>query len=148
MGLSRLRKRPCGICRRWFLPKLRSRRRQKVCSNPHCQRERHRRACAGWHRRNPDYDRDRRLRDKLLRPAGQIAADRGVEVDPLRALSWPDVRDVVGLQQSVFVEEVAKVIIKWLRDAVAPHHIVIKRKSPKVPATDVRDEIASSRVPP
>ena len=148
MGLSRLRKRPCSICRRWFLPKLRSRRHQKVCTNRECQRERHRRACAGWHRKNPDYDCDRRLRDKLLRPANQSVTDRGVEVDPLRALSWSNARDAVGLKQSVFVEEVAKVIVRWSRDTVAPQRHVMKKKSAKVPPPQLRDEMASHRAPP
>ena len=55
------RKRPCRICRCWFLPHPRAGPRQQVCSRPECQRERHRRACADWRRRNPDYDAEDRV---------------------------------------------------------------------------------------
>ena len=44
-----LKKRPCRICRRWFLPDRRAGDRQKVCSGKECQRERHRRNCRIYH---------------------------------------------------------------------------------------------------
>jgi hypothetical protein len=45
------RKRPCSICRKWFLPDVRQKGRQVTCS-PECQKERHRRQCAKWNRKN------------------------------------------------------------------------------------------------
>jgi hypothetical protein len=39
------RKRPCRICRRWFVPHPGAGDRQHVCSAVDCQRERHWRAC-------------------------------------------------------------------------------------------------------
>ena len=59
------RKRPCRVCRRWFWPHPRAGDRQHTCSRPDCQRERHRRACAAWRLRHPDYDREDRLRRRL-----------------------------------------------------------------------------------
>ncbi len=56
-----LRKRPCGICRRWFYPDRRVGGRQRACSGLGCQRERRARTQAAWRRRNPDYFTARRL---------------------------------------------------------------------------------------
>lgn len=43
------RKRPCGVCRRWFAPRVAT---GRVCSDPACQRERHRRACVAGRKRD------------------------------------------------------------------------------------------------
>ena len=59
------RKRPCRVCRKWFLAHPRAGSRQKVCSSESCQRERHRRNCEDWRARHPDYDREARLRVRL-----------------------------------------------------------------------------------
>ena len=42
MTRSPTRKRPCRICKRWFMPHPRVKDRQKTCGNPPCQREWHR----------------------------------------------------------------------------------------------------------
>lgn len=44
-------KRPCSICRKWFIPDVRQKGRQKTCG-PACQNELHRRLCEKWDRRN------------------------------------------------------------------------------------------------
>lgn len=100
-------KRPCRLCRRWFRVHPRAGARQRVCSSPSCQRERHRRACQEWHRRNPGYDREERLRRRLR---------RGSSAD--RRLDWSVARDAVGLEVVVVIEEAAKDLQHWARDAV------------------------------
>ena len=49
MSFTTPRKRPCGICRKWFLPNVRQAGRQKACS-PECSKELHRRNCADWNK--------------------------------------------------------------------------------------------------
>jgi hypothetical protein len=108
-----VRKRPCRVCRRWFWPHPRAGDRQRTCSLPDCQRERHRRACASWRRRHPDYDREDRLRRRLQVPARAMAAA------PLRGIDWSAARDAVGLQVAVVIEETGEVLQRWARDAVS-----------------------------
>ncbi len=108
------RKRPCRICGKWFYPSPRARDRQRVCSDPTCQRERHRRSCSGWHEKNPDYDRERRLREKVRRPAQWDTP----HTDPLREIAWDEARDAAGLQVAVIVEETARVVVQFARDVV------------------------------
>lgn len=119
------RSRPCRICRRWFQPNPRAGARQRTCSRPECQRERHRRSCASWHQRNPDYDRETRLRLRLgaERPK---AAESGL-------LPWRAARDAVGLEALVVLEEVVRLLVSTLRDAVVRQVRVSKGESSRVP---------------
>ena len=59
------RKRPCRICRRWFLPNARLKDRQMTCGQVRCQREWHRRKCAEWNRKNSDYFKANYLQKKI-----------------------------------------------------------------------------------
>ncbi len=62
------RKRPCSICRKWFLPDVRQKGRQVTCS-PECREERHRRKCAEWNRKNRANSKSDYLSKKLEQTA-------------------------------------------------------------------------------
>lgn len=57
-------KRPCSICRKWFLPDVRQKGRQKTCG-PACQTELHRRQCETWNRKNKAVYKNNYLAKKL-----------------------------------------------------------------------------------
>lgn len=59
-------KRPCSICRRWFLPDVRQNGRQTTCS-AECRKARHRRQCERWNRKNKSYFKSIYLSRKLER---------------------------------------------------------------------------------
>ena len=65
MSRSPTRKRPCRVCKRWFIPHPRLKDRQKTCGDPQCQREWHRRKCEQWNHNNVDYFKDNYLDKKL-----------------------------------------------------------------------------------
>jgi len=110
-----LKARPCLICRKWFRPDPMIGERQHVCGNPLCQKERHRRACAQFHERDPDYDLHTRFTAKLVKvdPGGK---GRAV---PLEAIDWQYARKVVGLKITSLVEESGKVLLRQARDAAS-----------------------------
>jgi hypothetical protein len=110
-----LKARPCLICRKWFRPDPMAGDRQHVCGNPLCQKERHRRACAHFHERDPDYDLHTRFTAKLVKvdPRG-----KGRTV-PLEAIDWQYARKVVGLKITSLVEETGKVLLRQARDAAS-----------------------------
>jgi len=113
--------RPCRICRKWFRPDPRVGSRQRTCSNPECQRERHRRDCADWHSRNPGYDLEERLRKqlhKIPRERKRQGSELGGPLHPRRQLDWDAARDAVSPQVVVVVEESLKVAIDYARDLV------------------------------
>lgn len=132
------RKRPCRICGKWFYPSPRAGDRQRVCSAAACQRERHRRSCSGWHEKNPDYDRERRLREKVRRPEHRGEPDG----DPLREIAWDEARDAVGLQTAVIVEETARVVVQFARDVVGAQPRETRAKLDQQVDPRARDAIA------
>lgn len=139
------RKRPCGICRRWFLPSARAGKRQKVCSDRACQRERHRRSSRDWHLDNPGYDREDRLRSKLV---------KAVEVpltaaDPLPVrIDAEAARDAVGMEVAVVIEEMGRVLTDWMRDAVLAQTTRITMESPKHAPVSARDAMGAVPLSP
>lgn len=136
------RTRPCRICGKWFRVHPRVGIRQHVCSAVACQRERHRRACLAWHRRNPGYDREGRLQRRLRRPPPSRATPSSSRISPMRQLDWLVARDVVGLEVAVVVEESAKVLCDWARDAVIAQLIVDEQITARHLPDRARDEIA------
>lgn len=74
----KLKKRPCSACRRWFTPEPRAAHNQKTCS-PACRKAWTTGREAKWRGKNPDYQRERRLRACLDR-AEQAGA--GIEIQP------------------------------------------------------------------
>jgi hypothetical protein len=67
MTRAKTRKRPCAICRRWFIADPRQIGRQKTCGKPACQREQHRRQCQQWNRKNKRYFKAIYLSEKIER---------------------------------------------------------------------------------
>lgn len=132
------RKRPCRICRRWFVPHPRAGDRQRVCSAAPCQQERHRRACAEWRRCEGEAERRHRLRQRLRVEHGdQAGASGGGQL----VLRWDVVRDAVGLELSVIIEEVSRLLEDVVRDAVRRQLPVSKGEWRQVPAPVRRDDM-------
>jgi len=113
------RRRPCRICRRWFTPHARSGDRQRVCGAAACQRERHRRSCAAWHRAHHDLTHEDRLKRRLRPRPGPMS----------RAAA----RDAVGLEVLVVVEEASKDLRAEVRDAVRRHVFTVTPVTARVP---------------
>ena len=128
------------------MPNRRAGGRQRTCSRPECQRERHRRNCEGWHHRNPGYDGEGRLRGRLFREEG--VEERGELKGPMGGLDESVARDSVGMEVFVFVDEVAKHLERWARDSVGLQPIVIKGGNGRHAVEGARDEIEKGRIWP
>jgi hypothetical protein len=139
------RKRPCRQCGKWFEPNKRAGKRQRSCSRSQCQQARHRRACSQWHQRHPDYDRERRLRERVR---GAARPGEALHRDPLAEVAWDAARDAVGIEVAVIVEETEKVLVAWTRDAVHAQRLEIMRQLTKVVPDAARDAIAAGAGPP
>lgn len=140
-------KRPCSVCRRWFTKNPRAKH-QRTCS-VECRRALHRRQCAEWRARNPDFDRENRLRDRVVKPeASEPAPDAPLPADPLPRVLWGVARDAVGWEVAVVVEESAKVIVDWARDAVLSRSKSGSTSSTKVLTPAARDAVEARGPPP
>lgn len=133
-------KRPCTICRKWFEPHPRAGPRQRTCSRPECQRERHRRNCTSWHRRNPDYDRETRWQARLAQ-----SRPKSGESD---LLCWTAARDAVSLEVLIVLEEIRKLLVDFVRDAVTRQVLGVKGKSVQVPRLRCETASTASARPP
>ena len=71
-------KRPCSICRKWFLPDVRQKGRQKTCSSD-CKNERHRRQCKVWNKKNKAYFKNNYLGKKLEKNVEQQTASTSIK---------------------------------------------------------------------
>lgn len=117
MPRARTRKRPCRICRRWFLPDPRQIGRQKTCGRAECKKEHHHRQCRQWNRKNPDYFKANYLSAKLARTKDPPAAakKRCVDVPPSRIklrLQTDVVAEVTGAQHLVILEYIIEQIMQ------------------------------------
>lgn len=130
-------KRPCSICGMWFEPDPRSRGRQRVCWDPGCQRERHRRACEAWHARQPGWDRETRFRKGIMKEVPTPLPG----ADPRAGIDWDRVRDAVGAEVSAVIEEATGLLVRWARDAVVAQGHVATGESPRLLPGGARDAI-------
>jgi len=102
------RKRPCRICRRWFLPDPRLKNRQKTCGDSSCRNEWHRKKCAEWNRRNPDYFRANYLQKKL--EAAKTSKPPAIKSRTKTSLPLAYVQEVIGIQQLLIIEYLAQLL--------------------------------------
>ena len=113
------KKRPCCICRRWFVPDRRIGIRQRACAQRSCQGERHARAQAKWTRRNPDYFTARRLQLRRMEKEGGAALEPLSLPGPLSELPWDMAQDEFGLSGTDFLGHLGRVLLQAAQDEIA-----------------------------
>ena len=135
-------KRPCKICRRWFLPNVRLKDRQKTCADPGCQKEWHRRQCAKWNKRNTEYFKANYL-EKKLEKTDQASSDRRTvkQIIPKSRikLGLPRgvIQDVINPKPLVIIDYYVEQLVRRYQTAIQVQLAVNKTKrlnrAPKVP---------------
>ncbi len=106
--MHRPRKRKCKVCGQYYRPDLRTVKLQTVCSKQECKKERHRRSCKKWRRKNPFYDREEKIRTKLIKDAVDQKNDK---LSALFRINWDAVRAELGLGTAVILEEIVNSIL-------------------------------------
>ncbi len=132
-------KRPCRICKKWFIPDPRLGGRQKTCGSPECQRKWHIRKCAEWNMKNRHCSRESYLRGRLeslssvpKSPATPppIPPSPPLKPSPKRVtpLDYPPkvVQEVIGTQQLVIIEYIVRLLIKRVQEVIKPQLAGIK----------------------
>jgi hypothetical protein len=112
------KKRPCRICRKWFMPSVHEGKRQRVCNSPVCQKERHRGNSRDWRSRHPGWDHAGRLR-KRIRVEDTEEAREKIRKNPLAGFQWDLVREAVGPAVAVVVEETCDGVAAFARGMAA-----------------------------
>ena len=128
MQRTKPRKRPCKICRRWFMPNARQKQRQITCAQPQCQRERHRRQCQKWNRKHSAYFKANYLVNKLER--SQASSDTfGQKVSPIA----PKARIDLHLPQDVMIGKIGGellIILQYVAEQIMRRNSKICSRRP------------------
>ena len=138
---SRPRKRPCRVCGKWFMPNPRLGDRQKTCGAEECQRRRHTDKCAQWNRQNRTYFKEIHLKKRLQSQSSSDAQNAPPSSPPARAnrpqkgppplhLPLRIIQEEIGVQQSVIIEYIVRVLQRAVQEAIGPQH------------SDIVDELA------
>ncbi len=122
------KKRPCRICGHWFTPNRRVKGRQMTCGNPQCKREWHRRKCAEWNKKNPEYFKANYLHRRLeavtqpTQDSGSIQSGSG-SIPPPRGrlrirLPLEQVQEAIGVKELVILEYFAQLLVRRFQEAL------------------------------
>ena len=111
-----LRKRPCCICRRWFVPDRRVGARQRACSAAACRAARRTRAQAAWRRHNPDYFTAHRLQRRRVTSEAGRPPDPLSLPPPLSHLPWDIAQETFGVTGSDFLGHLGRVLLTAAQD--------------------------------
>jgi hypothetical protein len=118
MQSTRTRKRPCRICRKWFLPDPRQVGRQTTCGDPACRKENHRRQCAKWNRKNRDYFKANYLSEKLAHtkdPPASASSKAPVAIPSSRTdpgLPRDLVAEIIGVRHLIVLEYIIAQVLR------------------------------------
>ena len=138
------RKRPCAVCRHWFLPDLRVGNRQKVCAGQACRLVQRQRSQAAWRRRNPDYEVARRLNQRASKRPSTEAPGAQREA-PVRAaltrLPWDVAQDEFGAKGAEFIRVFGGRIVRCCQDELSAQIIGITGEFTKKRTVDTKGEI-------
>ncbi len=129
-----LKKRPCRICRRWFMPNSRVKDRQMTCGDPGCKKEWHRRKCREWNRKNSDYFRANYLQKKL-NAACQSGTPSSLQSKTRLKSGLPHllVQEVISIQHLIIVEYFGQLLFRRFQEVLRRQPVVITRKIERLP---------------
>jgi hypothetical protein len=123
---TRLDKRPCRSCGKWFWPDPRIGQRQRTCTAEECQRKRRAKTQAAWRRANPEYAIAYRLQQRAAVPEREPSEAR--HPPPLDRLPWDLAKDEFKAQGRDFLEVLARVLLAGMKDEIREQAAVITRE--------------------
>jgi hypothetical protein len=145
----RSKKRPCKICRKWFIPDPRLGDRQKTCGEPECQRRWHTRKCSEWNRKNRAYFQAIYLGARLQKVAPANSEGSGKKPEQKASASAPRhiplpdsagfprlprtlVQEVIGAHSLVIIEYMARQLFRAVKEVIIIQHSDITGESARV----------------
>ena len=119
------KKRPCRICRRWFLPDPRLKDRQMTCGDPGCKKEWHRKRCLEWNRNNSEYFKTNYLQKKLdvatqnKEALHSGSSPPGPQKSRLKTgLPCVFIQEVIGIQHLIIIEYFGQLLARRFQEVL------------------------------
>jgi hypothetical protein len=129
-----LRKRPCRICRRWFMPDARLKDRQMTCADPECKRQWHRKKCAEWNKKNSDYFKANYLQKKLDVATQSTNPSKSTQPGSSPSLTTRThlkvrlplevVQEVIGIEHLVIIEYFGQLLFRRFQEVLRRQVVV------------------------
>ena len=135
---TRLEKRPCRFCGKWFWPDPRVGQRQRTCSAEECQCKRRAETQATWRQANPEYAIAYRLQQRAAVPERERSEAR--HPPPMDRLPWDLAKDEFKAQGRDFLEVLARVLLAGMKDEIREQVTVITREFRGHPALVPKDQ--------
>lgn len=120
--MSKARKKPCRICRKWFLPDPRVGQRQRACSKPECQTVRRKKTQASWRDHNPGYGAAYRIDQRNPPPPSRSPEPLRVPA-PLDQLPWEMAKDEFGGKGADFIGLMGRLLLRAAKDQIPGYPI-------------------------
>ena len=146
MPRRKSKKRPCRICRKWFIPNPRVGDRQKTCGDHECMRKWHAEKCAEWNRKNRRCSQENYLHDKLTLAVGESEKDNKTSTATTSKSSvfasgsafFPQlprslVQEVIGAQQLVIMEYLCRQLLRSVQEVIRRQLLEIKGNPAQLP---------------
>jgi hypothetical protein len=143
------KKRPCRICRKWFIPHPRVGKRQKTCGDHECMRKWHARKCAEWNRKNRSCAQENYWSTRLALAIDEKECTKGTSAAatatksrisasisaPFPQLPRSLIQEAIGAQQLVIMEYVAQQLFRSVQEVIKRQHAENNRNSSQLPAS-------------
>ena len=138
---SYLKKRPCRICRKWFVPNPRVGSRQKTCGSEECKQKWRNKKCAQWNRQNRATFQTNYLDKKLqaVKNHGN-SSDKQLPQVPQSCknskLPQELIQKVIGVQEYVIAQYLAQVLLRSVQEVIRTQSIDIISEVKRLPQRD------------
>jgi hypothetical protein len=137
------KKKPCRICRKWFLPDVHVGDRQRTCSRPECQVARRKKTQAAWRNRNPDYFVEWRIQTR----AGPERAPEPLRLpSPLSSLPWDIAQIEFGVKGADFIGVMGKLLLRSTKDQFEEQVIDSAVDPSTLPLTPAKDQFKAQLI--
>ncbi len=138
---SYIKKRPCRICRKWFIPNPRVGDRQKTCGSNECKQKWHNKKCAQWNRQNRATFQTNYIDKKLQAVKNQgNSSDKPLPQVPQSGknpkLPQELIQEVIGAQAFVIAEYLSQVLLRSVQEVIRTQHADILKEVKRLPRSD------------
>ncbi len=136
-----IKKRPCRICRKWFIPNPRVGDRQKTCGSDECKRKWSNKKCAQWNRKNRVTFQTNYLEKKLQDVKNQEnSSDKPLlqveQSGKNSKLPQELIQKVIGAQEFVIAQYLAQVLLRSFQEVIRAQSVDIISEVKRLPPRD------------
>jgi hypothetical protein len=147
-GKGKHKRRPCRVCRKWFVANPRLGDRQRTCGARECQRQWHARKCTEWNRKNRSYFREIYLRGRLEAfgsgpPEQSPSSCSSCRLNDLprrfSPLDLPQevIQEVIEVQQLIIIEYIVRLLLRGVQEVIDTQQFERKGQIRRLPVSSI-----------